>query len=134
MLQTRYSLDKHQAESGGGEKLVETQGYIPADVQIEQLIGAGVRLDNYRKEAYDFGPGEEVPDDFVDPTRKKGIDLAEVSAIARVVRSNMQESLKIAKKEAGESKQGDGTSPVNPEAGKADGKASGSDAGEPHGK
>ena len=38
---------------------VETAGYIPADVQIEMFIQAGRRLDQARKEQFDFGPEEE---------------------------------------------------------------------------
>ena len=92
MLQTRYNQDKHQAEPGGGEKLVETQGYIPADIQIEQMLSAGIRLDEYRKEKYDFGPDEEVPDDFIDPTRNKGFDLADGSLLAKGVVNRLEDS------------------------------------------
>ena len=62
---------------------VETAGYIPADVQIEMFIQAGRRLDKARKEQFDFGPEEEVPSDFIDPTRSGGFDLADATQLAR---------------------------------------------------
>ena len=62
---------------------VETAGYIPADVQIEMFIQAGRRLDQARKEQFDFGPEEEVPADFIDPTRSGGFDLADATQLGR---------------------------------------------------
>ena len=71
---------------------VETAGYIPADVQIEMFIQAGRRLDQARKEQFDFGPEEEVPEDFIDPTRKSGFDMADASLLSQEVRSNLERS------------------------------------------
>jgi len=64
---------------------VETAGYIPADKQIESFIVAGRRLDQARKEMYDFGPDEEVPDDFIDPTRNGSFDLADAAQLGRAL-------------------------------------------------
>jgi len=58
-LQTRYKLDPLVLEAGGGEILVETAGYVPADIRIKEFIEAGIRLADYRREAYDFGPDDE---------------------------------------------------------------------------
>ena len=33
-LQTRYKMDPLVPEEGGGEILVETAGYVPADIRI----------------------------------------------------------------------------------------------------
>lgn len=104
MLQTKYKLDKHPGEPGGGEKLVESQGYIPAEVQIEQLISAGKRLGEYRDEMYDFGADEEVPDDFSDPTRSSNFDLADASRLDRQAGEGIKESLRKAKEAKAEEK------------------------------
>jgi len=61
-------------ESGGGERIVETAGYVPLNAQIAQFINAGKRLEDYRSQ-YDFGLGQPVPEDFIDPTKKKNFDI-----------------------------------------------------------
>lgn len=51
-------------EKGGGQKLVNTAGYIPAKDQIENMILAGERLSQYRQETYfdvDGNPFMAVP-------------------------------------------------------------------------
>ena len=70
-------------EKGGGEKLVEAAGYIPAEVQIRTMIDAGMRLSENRKELYDY---EGEIDDNVDLgqidydfTRSPNVDFADVS-------------------------------------------------------
>ena len=72
-------------EMNDGKSIVETVGFIPADVQIEQLINAGVRLDKHRKEAFDFEPGEDIDPAFEDPTRAPNFDLADASNIGTAV-------------------------------------------------
>ena len=80
----------------------ESAGYIPADVQITMFIEAGRRLDKARIEAYDFGPNEEVPEDFIDPTRSGDFDLADASRLGKAVASSLNDQAKNArsKKEA----------------------------------
>lgn len=60
---------------------VEMQGYIKAKERIENMILAGQRLMEHRKDLYDFQEGEEVDLDFEDPTRTKGFDMADATAI-----------------------------------------------------
>lgn len=64
-------------DEGGGPCEVETAGYIPAQKQIENMIAAGRRLQDYRREQFDFNPGEEIDEDFYDPTRNKNFDMAD---------------------------------------------------------
>lgn len=85
-------------ESGGGEKLVEAAGYISAEEQILSMLNAGVRLDESRKELYDF---EGDIDDHIsfdsvgfDPTRMPGFDPADASALARVVDQRLNDQAK----------------------------------------
>lgn len=76
MFMTRYTRPDLPLESGGGESLVESAGYIPAQRQIEQFMTAGRRLALARKEMFDFPDGVER-EDFTDPTRSPNFDLAD---------------------------------------------------------
>jgi len=61
----------------------ETAGYVPAEKKILNLINAGKRLDNYRKEQYDIAEGEDVSEDVVfDVTRSPNFDMADASQLA----------------------------------------------------
>ena len=51
-------------EKNSGKSKVERAGYIPAKTQIEQLFAAGQRLDAYRRDLYEFGPDDAIPDDY----------------------------------------------------------------------
>jgi len=88
-LQSRYRLDPLVPEEGGGEILVETAGYVPADVRIREFIEAGIRLGEYRKEAYDFGADEEVDFEKADPLRSPSVDMAEVSQLTQAVKGRL---------------------------------------------
>lgn len=56
------------------ELITETAGYVPPEVRIKEMIQAGAALQAFRAENYDFPYGEEVPDDYFDPTRAHGYD------------------------------------------------------------
>lgn len=73
---TQYDRIKQPPESNSGVTLVERAGYIPAQQRIENLMLAGQRLVQARKELYDFPDGKIDPD-FQDPTRSKNYDLAD---------------------------------------------------------
>lgn len=51
---THYNRVQSKPEENTGKNLVETHGYIPAVVQIRNIMDAGRRLTEYRKEQYDF--------------------------------------------------------------------------------
>lgn len=100
-FRTKYNAPPIQGEEpGGGKRITESAGYIPAEVQIEEMLLAGKRLGEYRKERYDFAEGEEIPDDFIDPTRAPGFDLAEGSQLEMT----MKERFKRLKAEMAERK------------------------------
>lgn len=80
-FKTQYNTKPSPPELGGGEKLVETAGYIPAHKQIENLLMAGQRLFAARTEMYDF-PYGEIDEDFNDPTRSGNFDLADATQIS----------------------------------------------------
>lgn len=79
-FKTQYNTKPSPPELGGGEKLVEVAGYIPAHKQINNLINAGQRLAAARAEMYDF-PDGEIDENFNDPTRNGNFDLADATQI-----------------------------------------------------
>ena len=73
-----FEFRKSEGEINSGEVMVETAGYVPAKLRIEQIIDAGKRLVEYRKEQFDYTEGEDdmTPDIR---TRSKSYDLADAS-------------------------------------------------------
>jgi len=55
------------------------------------FIQAGRKLDQARKEQFDFEPEEEVPEDFIDPTRNGSFDLADASQLGRKTAAALQD-------------------------------------------
>lgn len=84
-FQTHYKRKPAPPESNSGEKLVETAGYITAQQRIESILNAGQRLNEFRKEQFDFGTDEEFDEDFEDPTRSKNFDLADGTFLGSVL-------------------------------------------------
>lgn len=82
----------------------ETAGYIPAEKLIESFIVAGRRLDASRKQQFDFDEGETIPDDFVDPTRAPGYDLADASLATQAVGTRLRDQAREARKQKAETK------------------------------
>lgn len=95
-------------EINSGEYLVETAGYISPQKQIEGMINAGIRLQLARDEEFDlYGePYIDLDEDFDDPTRHSGFDMADASILAEAMlrheRDRQQESkiLKDSEKES----------------------------------
>lgn len=69
----------------------EQAGYISPQNQIENMILAGRRLDEYRKEQYDFNSEEEIDEELYDPTRSGNFDLADASQAQFEVRQRLNE-------------------------------------------
>lgn len=88
---TQFDPPPYDGATMGGESLVETAGYIPAEVQINSMLQAGERLQAGRREAYDFGADDDIPEDYIDPTRSPNYDLADASVDARNVASRIRE-------------------------------------------
>lgn len=77
------------------EQVTDTSGYIPPMIQIENMINAGQRLNDYRRELYDFPDGEV--DDEVQPGFTKATDPAEITQAAlalqaKIASQNAQEA------------------------------------------
>lgn len=76
-FKTQYEEFKRSPEINSGEILVERVGYISARDRIENLLLAGHRLENFRKEQYDFESVDKIDETFTDPTRNKNYDMAD---------------------------------------------------------
>lgn len=96
-----YNRPEFKGEPGGGKQITESAGYIPIRVQVENMIIAGERLGEFRREKYDFGEGMEVPDDVSpDPTRSASFDMADASTLARNLKSSLKAQAAEAKRKA----------------------------------
>ena len=87
----RPKLDEGKMDS---VSKTESAGYIPAEAQIELFIQAGRKLDQARKEQYDFSADEEVPSDFIDPTRSGSFDLADATQLGIAVNQKIENQAK----------------------------------------
>lgn len=101
---TKYNRPVSKPEFNDGQSKTETAGYVPPKVQIEQMIMAGYRLNQYRQEAYDFKDGDDVGEDVYDPTRGPNFDLADASMLAEKARQGLNKARQKAKEEAEEKK------------------------------
>lgn len=77
-----------------GDK-VERAGYVPTNRRIAQFIEAGNRLALSRKEQFDCVDGSEPA---IDPLRKPGVDMAEVSTMHRRLKGRLAAATADAKK------------------------------------
>lgn len=68
---------RHPAEKNNLPSITERGGYMPAKVRIEQFFQAGVNLENYRKQQFDYSVDDNIDIDNVDidPTRSKSYDF-----------------------------------------------------------
>lgn len=80
VFENPYSGIKPKAEKNLGKKITEQSGYIPPEKQIRDMIAAGVRL-NASRNLYDFKDDKEDDGTYIDITRDRGIDMAEVSQL-----------------------------------------------------
>lgn len=92
---SRYDYKVSPGETNDGELIVETAGYIPAEIKITSMIDAGRRLLETRL-AYEFDPDQEVPDDYSDPTRNPGFDMADAYQLSMAANQNMINTKKSA--------------------------------------
>jgi len=100
---TRYSKTKRpgtKLERPGTKKMVETAGYRSTKTRVEEFLDAGRRLQEYRNLKYDFEPGQEVPDDFEDKTRRPGYDPADATQDLRAASARLEQSAKTKKDKA----------------------------------
>ena len=90
-FQTKYTHEKSPGEVNLGKNLVEKAGYIPAQARIENMILAGQRLVEHRKEMYDFSDGQDIDETFSDPTRSKNYDMSDAFIMSEVIKNNARQ-------------------------------------------
>lgn len=88
---TQFNPPPYEGAVMGGPTLVEPEGYIPAEKQIANMLLAGERLIAGRREAYDFGPDDDVPDDIDIRTRRPGYDMADGTQDMLLVAERLKE-------------------------------------------
>lgn len=85
---TPFKRIRQQSEYNRGELITEQAGYIPPQRQIEGMIAAGVRLEEFRKsQSFDFNEGDQIDEDFEDVTRRPGFDPADASQMQHSLRA-----------------------------------------------
>lgn len=104
---------KSTMEIGSGERKVETAGFIDVRTRINNMMLAGQRLIQSRKEMYDFEG--EVDEDFIDPTRNHGYDMADASQELLRMERDIKASQKAAKESVSDSIKEKGTEVPNTE-------------------
>lgn len=87
---TNYNPGPKTMDYNSGEVIVDSSGYIPPKQRIENLIRAGERLEEFRREFYDYDYGDEDDGNWIDPLRSPGIDLADVSRIQNQALFNLR--------------------------------------------
>lgn len=90
-FQTKYTHEKSPGEVNQGKNLVEKAGYIPAQARIENMILAGQRLIEHRKEMYDFSDGNDIDETFSDPTRSKNYDMSDAFIMSESIKNNVRQ-------------------------------------------
>ena len=91
IFQTKYTHEKSPSEVNLGKNLVEKAGYIPAQARIENMILAGQRLVEHRKEMYDFSDGKDIDESFTDPTRSKNYDMSDAFIMSENIKNNLKQ-------------------------------------------
>ena len=90
-FQTKYNHSKSPGEINLGKNIVEKAGYIPAQARIENMILAGQRLIEHRKEMYDFSDGNDIDETFSDPTRSKNYDMSDAFIMSEAIKNNVRQ-------------------------------------------
>jgi len=89
-LYTQHRRPPKHPEQNDGLTITESAGYIPSKTQIENLINAGKRLVEWRKEMYDFPEDNDVDESYEDPTRGPGYDLSDASRDSKAVADRLR--------------------------------------------
>lgn len=87
-MEKKFSLARtpSKGEYNDGKSRVDVFGYVPRSKRIQDLINAGERLNEIRRQfAYDFSDTNSPPDETAEipPQRQKGFDLSQVTEIER---------------------------------------------------
>lgn len=105
MFYTKFVRPEPVKEVNSGELLVEVAGYVPAKKQIENLLFAGKRLDEFRRNEYEFQDGEVIPPGYIDRTRTPNFDVVDGSRLTELFEKKKQEIDKLNAEKASEALQ-----------------------------
>ena len=73
---------KRNYEEIDSKSITEQSGYIPPERQIQDMMNAGRRLQEYRMSQYDFASPDDIDESLSDPTRSANFDLADATQMA----------------------------------------------------
>lgn len=76
---TKLNRIKDNPEENNGIRITDTAGYIPPKLQIEKMLLAGRSLREFRKYQFDFPEGTEIDETYTDITRRRNLDMAEIT-------------------------------------------------------
>jgi len=88
-IYTQFKRPEKKFEKKSGPSKVDIAGYRNQNLRIEDLINAGARLVDWRRAQFDFNEGDEIDEDFIDPTRNKGFDMEDASVLQRLVEESI---------------------------------------------
>jgi len=91
---TPYNRIRQGGEINSGEIITESTGYIPAKIQIENLIDAGMRLIQSRRDNFDYGTDDKINSNITDPNRIPNFDMADASALIKGLEQTQMEKKK----------------------------------------
>lgn len=84
MFNSKYNWIKSPAEYNEGPIIVEKAGYVPAKIQIENMIMAGQRLVESRKEQYGGMSDGEAMENY-DPTFSPNFDMVDADSLFKSI-------------------------------------------------
>lgn len=87
---TQYTWSDTYGEWNCGKTIVDPSGYISPQQRIDNLIRAGQRLEEFRREQYDYDHGDSDDGVWMDPLRTPGLDLSDVSRIQSVAMDRLR--------------------------------------------
>lgn len=91
------SFGPEAGEHNSGEILVEIGSYVPLEAQINDMILAGERLAEYRASEFDIPPGEEIPEDYLNPLHKWDFDVIDAAKFGNALQEKMRKEQAAAK-------------------------------------
>jgi len=94
---TPYNRKQCPGEKPGTERIVETTGYRSTKQQVAEYMAAGLQLQNYRNEMYDFESEDKVDEDYEDKTRTPGYDPADATQDLRNAEKRLRQQAAVAK-------------------------------------
>jgi len=94
---TPYDRKQSRGEIPGTVRIVETTGYRSTKQQVAEYMAAGLQLQNYRNQMYDFESEDKVDEEFEDRTRSPGYDPADATEDLRNAEKRLKQQAAVQK-------------------------------------